>query len=131
MAKARKNRKTGRFEKTTKAQSATRSSATNERTPFASGGKGVPEGWSINEEFLNEKAPQEKLPKVIKIDNTVKGNAYLDNVKALAALGKKIKADGAMPIIGSRLDAVITAEDKKSKKKSPKGDAKKKDNKSE
>ena len=69
--------KTGRF--VSKAQSASRSSATNENTPFAPGGNGLPGGWTVNP-GKPTKSKRQKLPKIIRHEDPVDPNYFANNL---------------------------------------------------
>src|SRR5262245_37542114 len=97
--KAKRDKKTGRYVSNDNSSEA--ASRRNASTPFAPGGNGIPGGWTpIADKPSKAKAP--KLPKVIRVEHRIEKGGYLANVRAIADMAKRIKKDGAMPIIHPR-----------------------------
>jgi hypothetical protein len=86
----------------------------NDKTPFAPGGGGVPFGWTENSKPT--KAEPTKLPVVIRVEHPIEKNSYERNVLALARLAKKLTKDGSAPIVSPKIKSVIDIADKHQKK---------------
>jgi hypothetical protein len=114
--KPKRDKRTGRF--VPKAQSA----VTNDRTPFAPGGQGVPGGWSVNPDTKPSKRKKQKI-EIIRHEDRVEPAAK--GLKAMFAFaGKMIKAGYPVELSGRAHTAFKDAEKKAKVKKGTKKDNK-------
>ncbi|HEY1247894.1 MAG TPA: hypothetical protein VGE97_02790 [Nitrososphaera sp.] len=132
-AAVRRNATTGRFEKVSK--------VTNDRTPFAQGGNGLPDGWSVSSEDKPSKRKKQKrdkslvtLPEIIRHSDPVEPASK--GLKAMFAFaGKMIKAGYPAELSGKAhrvfkdAEAAVSKKKKTKVKKETKKDTSSKDNK--
>jgi hypothetical protein len=99
--KPKRDKRTGRF-------------VTNDRTPFASGGNGLPVGWSVTPDTKPSKGKKPKLPEIIRHSDPVEPAAK--GLKAMFSFARKMIKAGYPVELSGRAHAAFKDAEKATKK---------------